>query len=177
MNTIWNPHDTEGVEPFENKFDTWKEVIHYFWDVENALDVVGYENDLYEPLGVAAGDYYIQLYGRQSNRMRDNPKGHKDIVSYQRWWIAYKYRDPDWESEIQEGYSEDMYYCELTTSLEGKTSPYLGKPPILKDLGWGRARSKNYWGFGSFYKIDIDYDIKGFKLINWINRNPMEVKE
>ena len=170
MTQIWNPHDEAGFEPFENKFDTWKEVIHYFWDVENALDVVGDENDLYEALGVSAGDYYIQLYGRQSNRMRHNPEGHKDIVAYQKWWIAYKYRDPDWESESLEGLVEDMYYCELTR-------PYLEKTPILKDLGWGRGGSKNYWGFGSFYKIDIDYDTKGFNFITWPTRNPMEVKE
>ena len=159
MNTIWNPHDKVGVEPFENKFDTWKEVMHYFKVVDNALDGVELENGIYDVLGVSAGDYYIQLYGDLGFEERE-----------ERWWIAYKYRDPDWTAwqgyEIQEGVVEDMYYCELGN-----------KPPILKNLVWTLSGSKSYWGFGAFYKIDINYNTKKFNLINWINRNPMEVKE
>ena len=161
MNQIWNPHDEVGVEPFENKFDTWKEVMHYVWDMNNArLDVVKLDNDVYDVLGVSAGDYYIQLHGGSGGKMK---------WMANKWWIAYKYRDPDWEYEIQEGLVEDMYYCELTAHLE--------KTPILKNLVWTPSGSRNYWGFGSFYKIDIDYDTKGFNFINWPTRNPMEVKE
>ena len=149
MKEIWTPIIMKGVEPFENKFDTWEEVINYFGDMKNALDIVELDSGLYDVLGVFPGDYYIQSYlGDYS----DN-KG---------WWIAYKYRDS--------GFNPDMYYHELTPSS-------LKLSPILKNLVWTPSVSRNYWGMGDFYKVNIDYNINGFNFINWPLRNPMEVKE
>ena len=166
MSDVWNPEDKKGEEPFEGKFDTWKDVFDYYIKDENLLETHrakgGSNRGLHGPANVKGGDYYLVDFpnfdagSKNLCYVKKNYRSVEDIydniyfLPIQEYIVAWDGRDR-WDMSINR--VVDGGHSRWTTG---------------SNVGWNELHTK-------FYKIDMFEPFDLF--MNWINENPFEVKE
>ena len=160
MKEMWNPYDMDGaVMPFE-EFKSWRELIEHYVVPQNEIVREGGPGD-----AIQAGEWYL-TYSPQN----DAPDP-LDLFHGADWFISYV--GPDglrityWvvgEYETFNTIPPDTSVIEtLTASAGGASHP--------------RGGTKDGWGQRIYhYKVEIE-DISNFVFLNWINENPLEVKQ
>ncbi len=158
MSDVWNPEDKKGEEPFEGKFDTWKDVFDYYIKDENLLEthrakgIIG-KPVTHGPANVKGGDYYLVDFGVVTPTKN----------------LCYVKKIYDF-SRTQ---TDNIYFFPIQEYIEPNPS---GSDMLLNRVDWARGGNL-LWSeiYTKFYKIDMSETFDLF--MNWINENPFEVKQ
>ena len=166
MSDVWNPEDKKGEEPFEGKFDTWKDVFDYYIKDENLLEsltvqVADSRGEYYKgPLNVNVGDYYIAQWGKGGD-YQGVGIGYVGEPIQKRWSYGVSGR-----AEIDNTDPSANFYWNSTISLTRA-------PIIIK--AWNTGGNFLWNEMSKFYKIDMSKFNRWKSFINW-ELNPLEGK-
>ena len=163
MSRVWNPEDKKGEEPFEGKFDTWKDVFDYYIKDENLLEThrardkkTGFVHErLHGPANVKGGDYYLADF-------YDFDEGSKNLCYVKKIY------------DFSRTQTDNIYFYPIQNALFNEE--YISGSDMLLNRGDWTTGGNLLWNeiHTKFYKIDMSETFDLF--MNWINENPLEGK-
>lgn len=152
MTEMWNPQSLKGEKPFKS-FDTWNDFIEHYAVPKNEIVRKGGPGD-----AVQEGEWYLT----------------KAPTS---WGLSFVMAD-----SVDLLHNADLGGLIKYLHTGRVNSDEVGKDLFLGDnfndiytLKWRDGR-KDAWGDIKYhYKVDIG-NIFNFDFLNWINKNPFEIK-